>query len=122
MHSVIQQGEILAGHARRERIPERAMAIKDLSTEHPLAAGSGPPAALQPPPAPGMGAWPKRNGAVSGTRGHGAGVKARDRGCAGREQRVRADCVSPARCLRFDRSAFLVEGIWLYNRFQERSG
>lgn len=100
MHSGIQQGEILAGHARRERIPGRAMAIKDLSTEHPLAAGSGPPAALQPPPppAPGMGAWPKRNGAVSGTRGHGAGVKARDGLCwkgAEGQSRLRVSCSVP---------------------------
>lgn len=50
----------------------------------------------------------------SGSRG--------ERGRAGREQRVRADCASPARGLRFDRSAFLAEGIWLYNRFLERSG
>lgn len=47
--------------------------------------------------------------------GHGAGARVGEQGCAGREQRVRADCTPPARCLRFDRSTFLAEGIWLYN-------
>jgi len=94
---------------------------KHPNTGYPPAAGCRLPAALQdcdhPSTRHGCSAkqkWGRVWHPGSGSRG--------EPGCAGKEQRVRADCASPAQCLRFDRSAFLAEGIWLCNRFLERCG
>ena len=94
---------------------------KHPSTGYPPAAGCRLPAAFQDRDHPQHQAWVLGQTEVGRVWHLGSGSRG-ERGCAGREQRVRADCTPPARCLRFDRSAFLAEGIWLYNRFLERSG